>query len=269
LQGRGYSAEALHGDLTQIQRNRVMKKFRDGAVEILVATDVAARGLDIENVSHVINYDIPQDPESYVHRIGRTGRAGKSGMAISFVSPREYRQLRLIEKMINTRIRRQKLPSLADIFEHRKEQITERLVNIIENSQLSHYYSIVEHLADEYDTMDIAAAALKIALDLEMPDEEREESVEVEFGDTGAEPGMVRLFMNIGREDEMRPQDIVKTIAEEAGIPGKIIGAIRIFDRFTFVEVPKEAAERVMYSLDKNMIKGKRVHVEPAKRKNR
>ncbi|TLM97352.1 ATP-dependent helicase, partial [bacterium] len=200
---------------------------------------------------------------------GRTGRAGKSGIAMSFVIPREYRQLRLIEKMINTRIKREKLPSLADIFEHRKDQITERLVNIIEEGQMDHYYSIVENLADEYNTMDIAAAALKIALDLEDPREEREEHSETDFGDTGAEPGMVRLFMNIGREDEMRPQDIVRTIAEEAGIQGKTIGAIRIFDRFTFVEVPREAAERVMYSLDKNTIKGKRVHVEPAKRRNR
>ncbi|MFZ5639359.1 MAG: helicase-related protein, partial [Bacillota bacterium] len=266
---RGYQAEGLHGDLTQIQRNRVMKKFREGGVEILVATDVAARGLDIENVSHVINYDIPQDPESYVHRIGRTGRAGKTGMAISFIVPREYRQLRLIEKMINTRIKKQKLPTLADIFEVRKEQIVERLINVIESGQLGHYYDIVEHMADQYNTMEIAAAALKIALDLEEPGEEREEHGETDFGDTGAEPGMVRLFMNIGREDEMRPPDIVKIIAEEAGIPGKIIGAIRIFDRFTFVEVPKEAAERVMYSLDKNTIKGRRVHVEPAKRKNR
>lgn len=269
LEARGYQAEGLHGDLTQIQRNRVMKKFREGAVEILVATDVAARGLDIDNVSHVINYDIPQDPEAYVHRIGRTGRAGKTGIAISFVSPREYRQLRLIEKMINSRIKKQKLPSLADIFERQKEQFTERLIKVINAGQLANYYNIVESLAEEYDTMDIAAAAMKLALDLEDPVEEREERVETDFGDTGAEPGMVRLFMNIGREDEMRPQDIVKTIAEEAGIPGKIIGAIRIFDRFTFVEVPMEAAERVMYSLDKNMIKGKRVHVEPAKRKNR
>jgi ATP-dependent RNA helicase DeaD len=269
LEARGYQAEGLHGDLTQIQRNRVMKKFREGGVEILVATDVAARGLDIENVSHVINYDIPQDPESYVHRIGRTGRAGKTGMAISFIVPREYRQLRLIEKMINTRIKKQKLPTLADIFEVRKEQIVERLINVIESGQLGHYYDIVEHMADQYNTMEIAAAALKIALDLEEPGEEREEYGETDFGDTGAEPGMVRLFMNIGREDEMRPPDIVKIIAEEAGIPGKIIGAIRIFDRFTFVEVPKEAAERVMYSLDKNTIKGRRVHVEPAKRKSR
>lgn len=267
LEARGYEAEGLHGDLTQTQRNKVMRKFRDGQVEILVATDVAARGLDIENVSHVINYDIPQDPESYVHRIGRTGRAGKTGIAMSFVIPREYRQLRLIEKMIKTRIKRLMLPTFEDVFERQKEVIIEKLVSTIQNGKLSHYRSIIEEMV-EYEAMDIAAAALKVAFDVEGSDE-KPEIEEVEFGDTGAEPGMVRLFMNIGRADELRPQDLVRTIAEEAGIPGKIIGAIKIYDKFTFVEVPREAAEKVLYSMHRNIIKGKRVHVEPAKVRTR
>jgi ATP-dependent RNA helicase DeaD len=244
-----------------------MRKFREGRVEILVATDVAARGLDIENVSHVINYDIPQDPESYVHRIGRTGRAGKTGIAMSFVIPREYRQLRLIEKMINSRIKRLMLPTFEDVFERQKEVIIEKLVGTIKNGKLSHYRSIIEEM-EEFETIDIAAAALKVAFDIEVS-EEKTGIEEVEFGDTGAEPGMVRLFMNIGRADELRPQDLVRTIAEEAGIPGKIIGAIKIYDKFTFVEVPREAAEKVLYSMHRNMIKGRRVHVEPAKVRTR
>lgn len=264
LDARGYEADGLHGDLTQAQRNKVMRKFREGQVEILVATDVAARGLDIENVSHVINYDIPQDPESYVHRIGRTGRAGKSGIAISFVIPKEYRQLRLIEKMINSRIKRMKLPSFEDVFERQKEVIIERLVNTIVNGKLCHYEVIIEEMSGEYDPKQLAAAALKLAFDIEGP-EDREEEVETEFGETGAAPGMVRLFMNIGRADDLKPQDLVKTIAEEAGIPGKIIGAIRIYDKFTFVEVPRESAEKVLYSMHRNIIKGRKVHVEPAK----
>ncbi len=268
LEARGYEAQGLHGDLTQAQRNRVMKKFREGQVEILVATDVAARGLDIENVSHVINYDIPQDPESYVHRIGRTGRAGKSGVAISFVIPREYRQLRLIEKMINTRIKRGKLPTVADVFERQREVIIERLISTMQRGKLGNYRAIVEDLAGDYEMPEIAAASLKLAFDLE-GSEDTGEAEETEFGDTGAEPGMVRLFMNIGRADEIRPQDLVRTIAEESGIPGKIIGAIKIYDKFTFVEVPQEAAERVLYSMHRNIIKGKRVHVEPAKVKPR
>ena len=268
LEARGYEAEGLHGDLTQAQRNKVMKKFREGQLEILVATDVAARGLDIENVSHVINYDIPQDPESYVHRIGRTGRAGKSGIAISFVVPREYRQLRLIEKMINSRIKKCPLPTFEDVFERQREVIVERLVSTMQKGKISHYRAIVEDMSEEYETVDIAAAALKVAFDIE-GSEEKTENDETEFGETGAEAGMVRLFMSVGRADEIRPQDLVRTIAEEAGIPGKIIGAIKIYDKFTFVEVPREAAEKVLYSMHRNTIKGKRVHVEPAKVRSR
>ena len=264
LDARGYEADGLHGDMTQAQRNKVMRKFRDGQVEILVATDVAARGLDIENVSHVINYDIPQDPESYVHRIGRTGRAGKSGIAVSFVVPKEFRQLRLIEKMINTRIRKAKLPSFEDVFERQKEVIIERVVNTIDGGKMSRYQSIIDEMTNEYDAVTLAAAALKLAFDIEGP-EDREEEEETEFGDTGAAPGMVRLFMNIGRVDDIKPQDLVRTIADEAGIPGRVIGAIRIYDKFTFVEVPRESAEKVLYSMHRNIIKGRKVHVEPAK----
>jgi len=267
LQARGYQAEGLHGDLSQHQRNRVMKKFRDGLVEILVATDVAARGLDVENVTHVINYEVPQDPESYVHRIGRTGRAGKSGIAITLVVPKEYRQLRLIEKIAKTRIKRQHLPSLADVAERQKEMVADRLSSLIDQGKLGFYRTIVENLADDYDTLDIAAAALKMALDLNLDEDAADEGPEVSFGDTGAEPGMVRFFMNIGRQDEVRPQDIVKFIAEEAGIPGNIIGLIKIYDRFAFVEVPENIAEQVMYSINRNVLKGRKVNMEPARRR--
>jgi len=268
LQARGYQAEGLHGDLSQHQRNRVMKKFRDGTMEILIATDVAARGLDVENVTHVINYEVPQDPESYVHRIGRTGRAGKTGKAITLVVSREYRQFRLIEKLIKIRIKRQQLPSLADVAERQKEMVAERITNLIEEGKLGFYRTIVENLGDEYDTVDIAAAALKMALDLQLDEEISDQGPEVSFADTGAEPGMVRFFMNVGRQDEIKPQDIVKFIAEESGLPGNIVGLIKIYDRFTFVEVPEKNAEQVMYSIHRNAIKGRKVNVEPAKRRN-
>lgn len=265
LEARGYEAEGLHGDLTQAQRNKAMKKFKEGKAEIMVATDVAARGLDIENVTHVINYDIPQDPESYVHRIGRTGRAGKTGIAISFVVPQEYRLLRMIEKITNSRIKRCKLPTFQDVFERQREVIGKRVVSVLEEGKLSHYQDIINNLAVDYDLSELAAAALKIAFDIESTSEENLESPSLDFGNTGAESGMVRLFMNIGRMEELRPPDLIKIIAEEAGIPGKVIGAIRIYDKFTFVEVPAEEAEKVMYSLHRNTIKGKRVHVEPAR----
>lgn len=163
LQGRGYLAEGLHGDLSQAQRNRVMKKFRDANIELLIATDVAARGLDIDNVSHVINFDIPQDPESYVHRIGRTGRAGKSGLAITLVTPWELKQLKLIERVIKKKIRRKEAPTMAEVAEKQRSMIKEQLGGIISNGRLGSYKELLGDLMEDYDVMDLAAAALKLA----------------------------------------------------------------------------------------------------------
>ncbi|KAB2954166.1 DEAD/DEAH box helicase [Heliorestis acidaminivorans] len=263
LKTRGFFAEGLHGDLTQAQRDRVMKKFRDGKAELLVATDVAARGIDVENVTHVVNYDIPQDPESYVHRIGRTGRAGRKGIAITLINYREYRQLKLIERVTKARIQRRDLPSMADIVERHKESHKSKLLTLLERGHFGEYKSIISELADEYDPMEIAAATFKLLV--EGPEAEKAEKEVSEFGNTGAEPGMVRLFMNIGRGQGVRPQDIVRTIAEEAGIPGNVIGVINIYDKFTFVEVPEDVAGRVLGVMHQNMIKGRKISVEPAK----
>ncbi|SDD43955.1 DEAD/DEAH box helicase [Sporomusa acidovorans] len=262
LSARGYLSDGLHGDLSQAQRDRVMKKFRDGKLDILIATDVAARGLDIEHITHVINYDIPQDPESYVHRIGRTGRAGKKGVAITFIQPREYRQLKIIEREIKTRILRRQLPSPADILERQTEVIKNQLTQTIARGGFDAYSGIIADLAADYDPIDLAAAALKLF------QEGYKEQVLIEkkqFGNTGAEPGMVRLFINAGRAQKIQPQDIVRTIAEEADIEGSIIGVINIYDRFTFVEVPETVAERVLSVMNKNTIKGYRINIEPAK----
>ncbi|MBP2642217.1 MAG: box helicase domain protein [Firmicutes bacterium] len=261
MQARGFLADGLHGDLSQSQRDRVMKKFRDGKLEILVATDVAARGLDIDSVTHVINYDVPQDPESYVHRIGRTGRAGRKGVAITFIEPREYRQLKLIEKQTKTRIVRNQLPSAADILERQKDVISKRLVATIEQGHFNDYHTIIADLVPEYDAMDIAAAALKL---FQEGYKEKSDDNPV-FANTGAEKGMVRLFVNIGRAQKIRPEDIVRTFAEEAGISGNIIGQINIYEKFTFVEVPEDCAERVMAVMHRNMLKGYKINVEPAR----
>ncbi|CQR74669.1 DEAD-box ATP-dependent RNA helicase CshA [Sporomusa ovata DSM 2662] len=262
LSARGYISDALHGDLSQAQRDRVMKKFRDGKLDILIATDVAARGLDIDDITHVINYDIPQDPESYVHRIGRTGRAGKKGVAITFIQPREYRQLKLIEKEVKTRILRRQLPSPADILERQTEVIKNQLIQTIARGSFDVYSGIVADLATDYDPIDLAAAALKL-----FQEGYKEQAVieKAQFGNTGAEPGMVRLFINAGRAQRIQPQDIVRTIAEEADIEGSIIGVINIYDKFTFVEVPESVAERVLSVMNKNTIKGYRINIEPAK----
>ncbi|WP_066635414.1 DEAD/DEAH box helicase [Desulfolucanica intricata] len=267
LQVRGYQTAGLHGDMSQYQRNQVMRQFRAGQIEFLVATDVAARGLDIENVSHVINFDIPQDPEFYVHRIGRTGRAGKSGMAITLVSPRDFRQLRVIEKITKTHIKRGQLPSLSDVNERKKELIKNRLIQVIEDEKLAYYRSIVDPLVDEYDPIDIAAAAIKLSFDIEPGDQSSIEPL-MPYENTGAGPGMVRLFMTLGRKDNISPAELVRLLNEETGIPERAVGNIRIYEKFTFAEVPEEWANCVIGCLNKQTVKGRRICVEPARGKN-
>lgn len=267
LQSRGYLADGLHGDLSQSQRDRVMKKFREGKLDILIATDVAARGIDIDDITHVINYDIPQDHESYVHRIGRTGRAGRKGVAMTFIGPREFRQLRLIERLAKTKIHMRKLPSASDIIERQKELVKERLLKVLQLNRYADYHDIVSDVAEEgdYDIIDVAAAALQLSVEGNRATEE--EPTTDRFADTGAAPGMVRLFLNIGRNQKIRPEDIVRAFASEADIPGNVIGVINIYDRFTFVEVPEEHAERVLSAMHRNTVKGWKVNVEPAKKR--
>ena len=264
LDARGYSAGGLHGDLSQIQRDRVMKRFREGRIDILIATDVAARGIDIDDITHVINFDIPQDHESYVHRIGRTGRAGRKGVAMTFIEPKEYRQLRLIMKLAHTKIQRKELPTASDLLERQKDLVQERLVKTLQQNHYDDYHEIISDVAAEgFDMVDIAAAALKLSLE-GFKDEDKENSA---LGDTGGAPGMVRLFLNIGRSQKIRPSDIVRAIADEADIPGATIGVINIYDKFTFVEVPEDAAERVMSAMHRNTVKGYKVNVEPARKR--
>jgi ATP-dependent RNA helicase DeaD len=278
MQARAYMAGGLHGDLSQAQRDRVMKKFKDGKLEILVATDVAARGIDIDDITHVVNYDIPQDHESYVHRIGRTGRAGKKGVAVTFIEPREYRQLKLIERLAKTKIVRRDLPSSADILERQREIIKERLIKTLSNNKFADYHTIVSDVAADgsYDIVDVAAAALKLSVEGFKEKEEVENisstnsnnnaSSASRLENTGGSAGMVRLFINIGRSQKIRPEDIVRAFATEADIPGNIIGVINIYDRFTFVEVPEDVAERVLEVMHKNTVKGYKINVEPAKK---
>ena len=162
LSSRGYMAEGLHGDLSQNQRDRVMKKFREGAVDVLIATDVAARGIDVDNITHVINFDIPQDPESYVHRIGRTGRAGNTGVAMTFITPREFRQLKLIERTVKTKIQRRQLPTAANVIERQRDQIISKMQTVLELNAYHDYMPIAESLLDDYSAEEVAAAALKL-----------------------------------------------------------------------------------------------------------
>ncbi|HEX6608301.1 MAG TPA: DEAD/DEAH box helicase [Chloroflexia bacterium] len=261
LQSRGFAAETLHGDLNQTQRDRVMNRFRGNQVELLVATDVAARGLDISGVTHVFNYAIPEDAEAYVHRIGRTGRAGKTGKAITFVQPNEIRLLRIIQRIIGQKINPLRLPTLADVEARRREALKATLRERITQGNLTPYLDLVTELAEEFDLAEIAAAAANMASAGDRP---LTEVVEVSNSSDGVEPGMARLFLNVGRQAGVRPGDIVGAIANEAGIPGRAIGAIDIYDTTAFVEVPAADRERVMRALSHTTIKGQRVQVAVA-----
>lgn len=265
LEARGYPAAALHGDLSQMQRDRVMKKFRESKIDILIATDVAARGIDIDDITHVINYDVPQDHEAYVHRIGRTGRAGRRGVAMTFINPREYRQLRLIARLVKAKIVRREVPSYVDVLERQKSVLRENLLKVLAQNRYDAYHSLVTDIAEESgaDIIDIAAAALKLSVEGVREEEENA------FADTGGAPGMVRLFINIGRNFKLRPDELVRAIASEADIPGKSVGVINIYERFTFVEVPEEYAERVVSVMHRSTLKGVKISVEPAKPGNR
>jgi ATP-dependent RNA helicase DeaD len=271
LQTRGYQAEAIHGDMEQNQRQRVMKNFKDGDIDLLVATDVAARGIDVQNVSHVINYDCPQDPESYVHRIGRTGRAGHTGTAITLVHPKELSLLKTIQRTVKVRIERRQVPSQEDVAERQREIFKGRLTDAIDTGNLGSYRAMVEELADEFDTLEIAAAAIKLlagntlSVDMSAPRGDKPDQEEEVFHDTGAEEGMVRFFMNAGRKNGISPADVVRNIAEQADIPGRVIGVIDIYEDFTFVEVPEEVAKQVSRAMRKTIIKGSPVNLEPAR----
>lgn len=297
LQGRGYFAEGLHGDLKQIQRDRVMNSFRNGKTEILVATDVAARGIDVDDVEAVFNYDIPQDDEYYVHRIGRTGRAGREGIAFSFVVGKEVYKLRDIQRYCKTKIVPQPIPSLNDITAIKVDKILEQVEDIINDTDLSPMINLIEKklLEDEYTSMDLAAALLKMSmgednediLDNSRPARSLDDLDSYGGRDSGrgghggrggsgnrggagrggrdgGREDMARLFVNIGKNQNIRPGDILGAIAGESGMPGKMVGSIDMYDKYTFVEVPRESADIVLKAMKDVKIKGKNIHMEKA-----
>jgi len=258
LQGRGYAAEAIHGDLSQMMRDRVMARFRAATATLLIATDVAARGLDVEQVSHVINFSMPGDAESYVHRIGRTGRAGRAGEAISLVTPREKRLLRWIERHMGQRIEQRRVPTASDVASAQRERLAATLQEIIETQELTSAAALVDELATNYDPSVIAAAAISMLITAE-PEQD-----EMPISATGAERGMVRLFLNVGSKDGLRPSDVVGAIANEAKIPGKAIGVIEIKETYSFVEIPENLVSRVVAALAHTRMRGREVRVEVA-----
>lgn len=265
LKGRGYFADGIHGDMKQQQRDRVMDNFRSGKVDILIATDVAARGIDVDDVDMVFNYDIPQDEEYYVHRIGRTGRAGRSGMALSFISGKEVYKLKDIERYCKTKILAKPVPSLDDVKNTKLDNMFDKIRQTIEEGGLTDMVNLVEEHVnqEEYTSMDMAAALLKMLIGDTL---DREDEVEEFHFDTDKDDSrMVRLFINIGKKDKIKPANILGAIAGESGMPGKLVGAIDMMDNYTFVDVPAIHAEKILKAMNDNVqIKGRRVNVEKA-----
>jgi ATP-dependent RNA helicase DeaD len=263
LEARGYAVAAMHGDMNQAQREKTIEKLRAGALEVVVATDVAARGLDVERISHVVNFDIPSDAEVYVHRIGRTGRAGRSGKAVLFVTPRERRMLQEIERFTGRPIAPMTMPSAADVAVRRKELFKDALRRAVEGEDLELHLAVIEELVEEgFDLAELAAAAASLA--------RRDRPVEADVVEPEereprpARDGMVRLFLDAGRLAGIRAGDLVGAIANEAGISGREIGAIDIHDRFSLVEIPERHHQRVIERMSRATLRGRPVQIRRA-----
>ncbi|ALJ00838.1 DEAD/DEAH box helicase [Rufibacter tibetensis] len=266
LQARGYFADGLHGDLNQNQRTNVMNKFKAGTLEILVATDVAARGIDVDNVEAVINYDLPQDDESYVHRIGRTGRAGKSGKAFSFVAGRDLYKLRDIERFTKAKIIRQNVPTYEDVAEVRTTLVLDQVKEVIQKGGLAKHVLKIERLVDQdFTTIDIAAALLKLVM---KDTKAKEKSAEAGEAKGGPKPGFDRLFVTLGKKDRLHPKDLVDILTTHTSIPGGKVGDIDLYDRFSFIEVPTDYTSEILERLAVTEINGMTVKFQKAEKKN-
>jgi ATP-dependent RNA helicase DeaD len=278
LNGRGYRAEGMHGGMSQEERDRVMKKLRGGTVDLLVATDVAARGLDISHLTHVVNYEVPSAPKSYVHRIGRVGRAGREGVAITLAEPREHALLKNIERLTKQKITVTSLPTVADLRTRRLELTRASVREAIVEGELDRFRVVVEALSDEFDLFDIALGAVKMGHEATVPgseDDDQEIPIEKPFrekkrgeripakGSRGQARGggSTSLFIGLGRSAGVRPKDLVGAITGEAGVTGRQIGSIHISERFSLVEVADGVAEQVVQALRSGKIKGKKVTV--------
>jgi ATP-dependent RNA helicase DeaD len=283
LNAHGHRAEGIHGGMEQRQRDHVMGRFRGGKADLLVATDVAARGLDIERLSHVINYDVPASPDAYVHRIGRTGRAGRGGTAITLAEPREHRLLRAMEAATKQKIEVVPIPTVADLRARRLEITRASLRERLLAGNLDHTRVVVQSLANEFDIVDIAAAAVHLAHaaaggdgdDREIPAPEPRPSApggarrKPTEGRGARKPSsggpdqgtFTRLVVGAGRRAGIRPGDLVGAITGEAGIEAGSIGAIEISDGFSLVEVPDALADEVIEALRATKLRGAKVTV--------
>ncbi|UBM60262.1 DEAD/DEAH box helicase [Marinilongibacter aquaticus] len=296
LQARGHAAEGLHGDLRQGARTQVMNKFRNGNCNILVATDVAARGIDVNDVDAVFNYDVPMDLENYVHRIGRTGRAGKKGMAFTLAPNRDNGKLRDLERYTKVKIEQGKIPTLDDLKEVKRKQFKEKVISHISDQNIDEFADIINEMIDEgHDPDHILTALVKMQIgsleigsnfEDDLSDKRKARGERRSEGRRGSrneqgddrrggrrnnkgqgsgEAGMVRLFINLGKKDHVSPNHIVGAIAAESKIPGRVIGQIDMYDKFSFVEVPERDVNRVLSGMKGKTINAREAAIEVAK----
>lgn len=261
---RGYDADGLHGDLSQFQREKILNKFRQKRINILVATDVAARGIDISDLTHVINYALPQDPESYVHRIGRTGRAGKQGTAITFITPDEYRKLSFIKRIAKTDIRKEKIPDVADIIQAKKQRIKKNIYGLLESVTSKEYLDFAQEILSDRNPQEVLAAFIKHTFGDELNTDNYKQIREVSVD----REGTTRLFVAKGMLDNMNARKIVDMIKNIARIDQRAIQNVQVFDKFSFITVPFQEAEVILKAFQ-NQKGQRRSVVERAKDKNK
>lgn len=266
LKGRGYDVDSMHGDINQAQRMRVLSKFKDGAIEILVATDVAARGIDVENITHVINYDLPQDLEAYVHRIGRTGRAGRSGVALTLVTPREYMAIKRIEKVTHSKILRKEIPTVEDIFESKYSSMVNEISEELEKGEYKKFLPHVLKLDEDHNLAEVAAALMMMRY---------RDEVSFDYTKNKLDEGNAnaRVFMTVGKMDGLNPLKLLKFLQSNVKVDSRDIGDIEILEKFSFFEVRRDLVNEVIDACRGKKLLGRKVAMELAegrdKRKSR
>lgn len=265
LNSRGYDAGCVHGDISQNLREKMFQRFRKQDITILIATDVAARGIDIDNLSHVINYSLPQDPESYVHRIGRTGRAGNSGTAITFITPREYKQLMFIQRIAKTDIKKSKVPEVQELIQAKKKKFQDDIQRYLESTQELRYTNWAEELLSQHPPHKIISALLNYTFDDALNPNLYKDVKDVSSSKKSVDTkGKTRLFVALGKKDNLTPNKLLKKITSQSNVPIKQIRDIQILDSFSFVTVPFDLAETIVASFK---TKGKAPLITHAKKK--
>ncbi|EJO5348457.1 DEAD/DEAH box helicase [Clostridium botulinum] len=259
MQLKGYNVEGMHGDMSQNQRINTLKKFKKATLNFLVATDVAARGIDVQNISHVINYDIPQDAESYVHRIGRTGRADKEGTAYSLVTPREVSSIRQIERITKSKIKKKELPTLEDILEKKYDNLLDNITSKIKEKNYEKFMPMAKTLEQNFDLVDVSAALMEMVFSKQMSFDYTNNKLEAEVP--------VRLFLSVGRKDSINVKSLLTFIQDTASVKKHEVGDIDILDKFTFMDVSSNTAQKIINKCSGEKLNRRKVNIEIAKSK--